>query len=174
MYLTQLFWWNGVEPADTSAVLQPVIQFGTSAAGGGDYWAYSSWYVSAAHGSHFSPLVKLQAGDAVTGSNAVDASGGWNITCSAPARAPSTLSFTPVAGAWSTAYHVLEAYGVTTNCGAYPASGAVNFTGVSLSINDKPVSPIKWVDMTQSPVDCKEKSAANKAGTAISNSWSTK
>ena len=169
-----MFWWNGVEPADTSAVLQPVIQFGNSAAGGGDYWAYSSWYVSAAHGSHFSPLVKLQPGDAVTGSNAVDASGAWNITASAPARAPSTLSFTPVAGAWATAYHVLEAYGVTSNCAAYPATNAVNFTAVTLSINGKPVSPIKWVDMTQNPVDCKEKSAANKAGTEISNSWSTK
>jgi hypothetical protein len=169
-----LFWWNGVEPADTSAVLQPVIQFGSSAAGGGEFWAYSSWYVSAAHGSHFSPLVKLQAGDLVTGSNVVDASGDWNITSSAPQRAPTTLSFTPVPGAWATAYHVLEAYGVTNNCDAYPSVGAVNFTGVSLAISGKPVSPIKWVDMTQSPVDCKEKSTANKAGDVVSNTWSTK
>ena len=130
--------------------------------------------MSAQHGSHFSPLVKLQAGDVVTGSNIVDASGSWNITSSAPARAPSTLSFTPVAGAWATAYHVLEAYGVTSNCDAYPSSGAVNFTGITLGINNKPVSPIKWVDMTQAPVDCKEKSAANKAGTEVSNTWSTK
>jgi hypothetical protein len=34
-----LFFWNGVEPEDTSAVLQPVLQWGSSAAGGGPYWA---------------------------------------------------------------------------------------------------------------------------------------
>ena len=169
-----LFWWNGLEPQDTSAVLQPVLQFGSSAAGGGAFWAYSSWYVSSAHGSHFSPLIKLQPGDEVTGSNVVDASGAWNITSSAPGRSPSTLSFTPVPGAWSTAYHVLEAYGVTTNCDAYPTTGAVNFTSVALGINHKPVTPIKWVDMTQAPTDCKERSAANKAGDMVSNSWSTK
>jgi hypothetical protein len=168
-----LFWWNGVEPADTSAVLQPVLQFGSSAAGGGDFWAYSAWYVSSAHGSHFSPLIKLQVGDVVTGLNVVDASGAWNITASAPKREPTTLSFVPVPGAWATAYHVLEAYGVTTNCGAYPTTGAVNFTSVTLALDGMPVMPIKWVDMTQAPCDCKEQSRASKAGDAISNTWST-
>ena len=34
-----------MEPADTSAVLQPVLQWGVSAAGGGNYWAIASWYL---------------------------------------------------------------------------------------------------------------------------------
>jgi len=154
-------------------VLQPVLQFGSSAAGGGAYWAYSSWYVSSQHGSHFSPLVRLQVGDVITGSNVVDASGAWNITASAPKREPTTLTFSPVPGAWVTAYHVLEAYGVTNNCGAYPTTGVVNFTAVTLAVDGKAVSPIKWVDMTQAPCDCKEQSKANKAGTVVSNTWST-
>ena len=45
-----LFWWNGMEPQDTSAVLQPVLQWGPSAAGGGNYWAIASW--CAWHAAH--------------------------------------------------------------------------------------------------------------------------
>ena len=162
-----LFWWNGVEPADTSAVLQPVIQWGSSAAGGGDYWAYSSWYVSSAHGSHFSPLVKIQSGDVVTGYNLVDKAGAWAITCAAPGRANSTLNFKPVAGAWATAFHVLEAYGVTNNCDAYPKAGVVNFTNVVLAFDNKrPVSPIKWVPMTQT-AGCNEHAEANADGSEV-------
>lgn len=111
-----LFWWNGVEPADTSAVLQPVLQWGPSAAGGDNSWAYSSWYVSATHGSHFSKLEKVQTGDAVTGRNTLNADGSWTISSTAPKRNPSVLQFKPVAGAWPTAFHVLEAYGVDATC----------------------------------------------------------
>jgi hypothetical protein len=111
-----LFWWNGIEPADTSAVLQPVIQWGASAAGGGTYFAYSSWYVSANHGSHFSKLQTIQTADLVTGTNTLNADGSWTISCTAPGRNPSVLNFKPVVGAWPTAYHVLEAYNVDTTC----------------------------------------------------------
>lgn len=39
-----LYFWNGVEPDDNSAVLQPVLQWGSTPAGGGAYWAVASWY----------------------------------------------------------------------------------------------------------------------------------
>ena len=164
-----LFWWNGIEPSDTSAVLQPVIQYGSSAAGGGAYWAYSSWYVSSSHGSQFSPLVRIEVGDVVTGSNVVDAATGtWNITSAAPGRKSTTLSFKPVPGSWATAYHVLEAYGITNNCQDYPAVGSVNFTSISLAFNGKrPVSPIAWVPMTQT-AGCNEHATASAAGDEVS------
>jgi hypothetical protein len=40
-----LFIFNSIEPASGGAILQPVLQFGPSAAGGGEYWAITSWYV---------------------------------------------------------------------------------------------------------------------------------
>jgi hypothetical protein len=87
-----LFFWNGVEPGDTSAVLQPVLQWGTSAAGGGRYWAYASWYVSATHGSHYSPLVKVAPGDSVVGTNTLGSDGAtWSITAVSPGKKPSTV-----------------------------------------------------------------------------------
>jgi hypothetical protein len=168
-----LFFWNGIEPEDTSAVLQPVLQWGSSAAGGGNYWAYSSWYVSANHGSHFSELISVQEGDVVTGGNTLDAKSGiWNITCSAPGRKPSTLSFKPVPGAWPTAYHVLEAYGVTNTCNLYPAVGSVNFTNVQVSFDSKPVAPIQWTFETQT-ANCGEHTTATNQGDEVTIHFNT-
>ena len=82
-------------------VLQPVLQWGPSAAGGrAGEWAYASWYVSATHGSHYSQVIALQTGDVMTGNNTLDGAGNWIIASTAPGRAPSTLSFKPVPGDW--------------------------------------------------------------------------
>lgn len=40
-----IFLFNSIEPASGNAILQPVLQYGPSAAGGGSYWAVASWYV---------------------------------------------------------------------------------------------------------------------------------
>ncbi|MBV8485111.1 MAG: hypothetical protein JO077_19875 [Verrucomicrobia bacterium] len=40
-----IFLFNSIEPASGNAILQPVLQYGTSAAGGGEYWSVASWYV---------------------------------------------------------------------------------------------------------------------------------
>jgi hypothetical protein len=40
-----LFQFNSIEPASYDSILQPVLQYGPSAAGGGEYWAVTSWYV---------------------------------------------------------------------------------------------------------------------------------
>ena len=162
-----LFWWNGVEPLDTSAVLQPVIQWGPSAAGGGNYWAYASWYVSSSHGSHFSQLVKIASGEKVLGTNTRSADGSWVISASAPGKAPSVLNFKPVPGAWATAYHVLEAYGVSSDCSLYPAAGSENFTGVALAIDYAPVAPIAWKALTQN-AGCGEHATADASGQEVS------
>ena len=130
-------------------------------------------YVSANHGSHFSELISVQEGDVVTGSNILDAkSGVWNITCSAPGRKSSVLSFKPVPGAWPTAYHVLEAYGVTNTCNLYPSAGSVNFTNVKVSFDSKPVMPIKWQFDTQT-AGCGEHTTADTQGDQVSIHFNT-
>jgi hypothetical protein len=213
-----LFFWNGVEPEDTSAVLQPVLQWGTSAAGGGPYWAYASWYVSASHGSHYSPLVQVATGESVVGSNALESDGvTWVISAAAPGKKASTvrdgagpavckaarlcccaraarrlpffppthplpapsrrraqLTFKPVAGAWPTAYHVLEAYGVTTECDLYPAAGAVNFTVNALAFGGNAApSPIAWEFESTQAAGCGERASATAGGKQVSISFNT-
>lgn len=41
-----LFIFDGLETTSGSDILQPVLQWGTSAAGGGSYWAIANWFVS--------------------------------------------------------------------------------------------------------------------------------
>jgi hypothetical protein len=61
-----LFQFNSIEPASYDAILQPVLQYGVSADGGGEYWAVASWYVAASDG-FASKLTKVKAGESLTG-----------------------------------------------------------------------------------------------------------
>ncbi|KAF8907840.1 hypothetical protein CPB84DRAFT_239319 [Gymnopilus junonius] len=40
-----LYWFNGLEPAVENAILQPVLQYGFSPAGGGEFYALASWWL---------------------------------------------------------------------------------------------------------------------------------
>jgi hypothetical protein len=61
-----LFQFNSIEPASYEAILQPVLQYGPSADGGGKYWAVASWYVTDSQ-SFASKLSKVAAGKSLTG-----------------------------------------------------------------------------------------------------------
>ena len=50
-----IFIFNGLEPTTENVIIQPVLQYGVSAAGGGNYWAIASWLVNTTNGYH-SPL----------------------------------------------------------------------------------------------------------------------
>ncbi|KAJ7092145.1 hypothetical protein C8R44DRAFT_891201 [Mycena epipterygia] len=40
-----VFLFNSIEPNSGDAILQPVLQYGPSAAGGGSFWALATWYL---------------------------------------------------------------------------------------------------------------------------------
>jgi hypothetical protein len=61
-----LFLFNGIEPGSFDTILQPVLQYGGSAAGGGTYWAVASWYVTSTT-SFVSQLVQVSTGQSLTG-----------------------------------------------------------------------------------------------------------
>ncbi|KAJ3136540.1 hypothetical protein HK100_001633 [Physocladia obscura] len=61
-----VFIFNSIEPADFTSILQPVLQYGGSAAGGGNYWGIACWYVTPT-GTYFTPLVQVQEGQTLTG-----------------------------------------------------------------------------------------------------------
>eukprot|EP00929_Paragymnodinium_shiwhaense_P035013 TRINITY_DN18985_c0_g5_i1.p1 TRINITY_DN18985_c0_g5~~TRINITY_DN18985_c0_g5_i1.p1 ORF type:complete len:337 (-),score=61.28 TRINITY_DN18985_c0_g5_i1:595-1605(-) len=58
-------------PSDKFDIIQPVLQYGPSADGGGKYWSVASWYVPLHDGwfaeSIFSEPVKVEAGDKIFG-----------------------------------------------------------------------------------------------------------
>jgi len=53
--------------ADVTNIIQPVLQWGVSAAGGGNYWALASWYVDSMDNAYFSSLVQTTAENLITG-----------------------------------------------------------------------------------------------------------
>lgn len=146
-----LYYWNGVEPGDESAVLQPVLQWGSSPAGGGDYWAFASWYVSSVHGSFNSKLVNASIGHFIRGKCENLGSSKWRITgTDLQTGANSSFEYTPQDGVYAEAYHVLEAYSVTDCRNQYPSVGNITFSQIQVEVNGNPVVPT-WVPMTQTP-----------------------
>lgn len=149
-----LFWWNGVEPSDNSAVLQPVLQWGVSANGGGNYWAIASWFVSSTHGTIVSKLVQVKDGDIIIGANTMDSKGLWVINATSQNTGQSTsFTYNPKIP-YIYAYEVLEAYSITA-CTQYPSQGTVDFTKISVDVAGKSVTP-KWQAFTQQPITCNE------------------
>ena len=61
-----LFQFNSIEPGDGTAILQPVLQYGPSAAGGGQYWAVASWFVIG-DTAYVTPLVQVWPKEQLTG-----------------------------------------------------------------------------------------------------------
>ena len=50
-----VFLFNGLQPDNGAHILQPVLQWGPSAAGGGNYWSITNWYVDGQGGPSSSP-----------------------------------------------------------------------------------------------------------------------
>jgi hypothetical protein len=63
-----LFLFNGMQDGfmNTSHILQPVLQWGPSAAGGGLYWAVTNWYVSGIE-AFYGTLIKVTKGQKLEG-----------------------------------------------------------------------------------------------------------
>jgi hypothetical protein len=128
-----IYLFNGVEPSGGSWILQPVLQYGVSPAGGGDYWAVASWLVSANQAFH-SPLETVYPGNSIKGYMEMTGVSGntksWDVeTKNATTGASSYLSAEVSGQHWTWAYAgVLEAYNVTS-CAQFPSNGREVFKG---------------------------------------------
>ncbi|KAF8322687.1 hypothetical protein DL93DRAFT_2093265 [Clavulina sp. PMI_390] len=70
-----LFTFNSIEPASGNAILQPVLQYGPSAAGGGKYYAVASWYLVGSN-TYYTTPVKVAVGDTLDGKITLTSSSG--------------------------------------------------------------------------------------------------
>jgi hypothetical protein len=136
-----IFFFPGLSPQLSGVIIQPVLQFGVSAAGGGNYWAMANWLVAGGGTTVVhSPLVTVSPGTSIHGE--MDAL--WN-SCSMAGVCNWSINYV-LGGTWYSlnvspgvtldwAFKgVLEAYDSTgtsypANCAHYPASGTTNFTG---------------------------------------------
>jgi len=64
-----IFLFNGIQQTSAGPfILQPVLQWGSSAAGGGSYWSITNWYVNGQGGTALhGPLIAVNPGDVLEG-----------------------------------------------------------------------------------------------------------
>jgi len=150
-----LFFWNGVEDIGNTEVIQPVLQFGTSAAGGGSYWAIASWYVGPS--VFFSDVVQVSTGDVINGTMVDNVSTGtWAVNAvDLKTNKNSTLFYKHPKPTEQYAYCVLEAYNIN-DCTEYPVKQtSVVFSKLAVSTQKGPITPV-WQALQQQPITCNE------------------
>ena len=126
-----IFLFNGIQ--NSTMIYQPVLQWGSSAAGGGSYWAVASWYVDGQGGPAFhSNLVRVNPGDVLTGVMHLTGQSGsqFSYGCEFTNIANTSL---PISNVQELTWNIetLEAYGVQ-QCSDYPNANFTSFTGIDL------------------------------------------
>jgi hypothetical protein len=125
-----IFLFNGIAPTAQNWILQPVLQYGVSAAGGGNYWAIASWFVGTG-GAWHSPLAGVNPGNTIYGYTEQTATGGTlDYTSEAYDLSTGAYSWISIWSSglhWTVAYEgVLEVYNVNS-CSQLPSSGDALF-----------------------------------------------
>ncbi len=124
---------NGIEPTTENLILQPVLQWGATTAGGligGNYWTIASWLVGS--NAYHSPGVTVKAGDKIVGTTYITSTSGGTLNWESIADDVTTGAYSWIT-AWSSGYQwnwafsgVLEAYNISS-CSQFPASDYTYF-----------------------------------------------
>ncbi len=130
-----LFLFNGMQPDSGEHILQPVLQWGESKAGGGNYWSIANWYADGQGGVaiyktpiQVSPGTVLQGVMTCTGQSA----SGYSYTCKFIGYPSIDITATDVPElTW--AYETLECYELA-QCSDYPDTELTAMYGIEIKI----------------------------------------
>jgi len=139
-----IYLFNGLEDQTGDNILQPVLQWGVSGAGGGNMWGVASWYVDSSHHAFCTALVPVKVGDKLTGvmTLEIQADASLNYAC-AFQGIPGTKLIAQGLSELVQACETLEVYGLTKPTD-YPNASMTAMTDISLEIMSKP-APLRWV-----------------------------
>eukprot|EP01117_Protostelium_nocturnum_P006400 TRINITY_DN230_c0_g1_i1.p1 TRINITY_DN230_c0_g1~~TRINITY_DN230_c0_g1_i1.p1 ORF type:complete len:625 (-),score=105.52 TRINITY_DN230_c0_g1_i1:38-1720(-) len=135
-----IFFFPGTEDDGGKAILQPVLQYGVSGGGGGEYWSVGSWYVDTTANNYVSPLHKVNPGDKILGTisfNQVNKE--WTVTCYVNSVSVATISVFNIAPQ-NHAMMAMEVYAVES-CNKYPANNLLQFQDIKMKSNFVDSSP---------------------------------
>jgi len=128
-----VFLFNGIQNYGANfGILQPVLQWGVSAAGGGPYWSVASWYVTSGGQAFHTNLVRVNPDDTLIGV--------MTLTGQSGAAFSYTSQFNGIAGTELPVQNIaqlmwcnetLEAYGLTA-CSNYPNTPLTEFTEINI------------------------------------------
>ena len=139
-----IYLFNGLQDVAGREILQPVLQWGLSGAGGGNFWSIASWHVDSSGHAFCTPAVQVNVGDLLTGSIimlGVFADGTRNYSCEFVGVAQTKLMALGLTDLVS-AEETLEAYGITGKPD-YPAVDETKMTGINLQVLGNP-APLAW------------------------------
>jgi hypothetical protein len=125
------------------AIIQPVLQWGPSAAGGGNYWTIASWYVGT--NAVYSPLKKVQSNDAILGKMFLNKNNTWSIQCIDKTSGIDSNIVVETDTLEPFAFVTLEVYGMQS-CQDYP-NGKVRFSNLAVLDGSKPMQA-QWQPVT--------------------------
>ncbi|MEA2993062.1 MAG: hypothetical protein QOD40_1982 [Alphaproteobacteria bacterium] len=146
-----IFLFNGIQ--NSTMIYQPVLQWGPSAAGGGNNWTVASWYADGQAGQAFhSSLVAVNPGQILTGIMTLTGSSGgqFSYSCTFQGIANTTL---PIANVQELTWcnETLEAYSVQ-KCSDYPDCEFTAMRNIAVSCGTTTPS-ISWT-ATNAVTDC--------------------
>jgi hypothetical protein len=148
-----VFLFNGIQNYGTNfGILQPVLQWGVSAAGGGAYWSVASWYVTSGGQAFHTNLVRVNPGDTLVGVMTLTGQSGslYSYTSQFQGIAGTTLPVQNIAELmWCN--ETLEAYGINA-CGNYPATPLTGYTEITIRTGAT-VPAVTWTPVNR-VTDC--------------------
>jgi hypothetical protein len=146
-----IFLFNGIQ--NSTMIYQPVLQWGPSAAGGGNYWAVASWYADGQGGkSFYSSLVRVNPGTVLVGvmTETGSSAQGYSYNCVFSGIANTNL---PISNVQQLTWCVqtLEAYSLQ-KCSDYPATCRTQMRNILLQAGGQTIQPT-WA-ASNSVTDC--------------------
>jgi len=138
-----IYLFNALEDGTGSVILQPVLQWGVSGAGGGNFWGVASWYVDSNHHAFCTPVTPVNVGDNLTGmiTVAIQADASLNYT-SQFAGIPGSALIAQGLAELVVATETLEVYGLTMSSD-YPNAPMTPMAAIDLQIAGNP-APLNW------------------------------
>jgi len=158
------FFFTGLLPLGV-AIIQPVLQWGRSLAGGIG-WGIASWYVVGST-AVYSTLLNIKAGNTINGTMEMSNEGSWYIGISVEGSSPTYLIQTGLGG-MEQACVTLDAYNVV-ECDDYPGNGAITFTNLQFKCGGQPCDATLYV--TISHTDCNQ--AVDASSSEVTITWSS-
>jgi hypothetical protein len=134
-----VFLFNGLQPDDAAHILQPVLQWGSSGAGGGKYWSIANWYADGQGGTAVnSSVIQVAPGTVLTGviTCTQQTATGFDYTCKFVGYPSIDVSVTD-APQLTWAFETLECYGSDftkplTQCSDYPPTPLTAMYGIEI------------------------------------------
>lgn len=131
-----VFLFIGLQNSPITTIIQPVLQWGCSAAYCGNNWELASWMVIG-NSAYYSHPISASTGDQIFGSMTNDFGQVWTITTKDVTQNTQTAEQVSTSTNFVEADVTLETYGLPSQCSYLP--GNTDFT--SLSINNGGTTP---------------------------------